>query len=84
LDADPISDCKDCEKLSVIDVEPTLTGPDKATATLAFNNSVDRIVMTSQMVSSNGQWRVDDIGTGGMPSLRRYLESGLAKETAGP
>ena len=76
LDFDPVCSCQDSGGLKLKDLQVSLTGAGKATATVSlfFPEPTTIEVRLSLLWTPQG-WRVDDIGTKDVPSLRKFLES---------
>lgn len=76
LDFDPVCSCQDSGGLRLKDLRVALTETGKATATVSlfFPEPTTIEVRLSLLWTPQG-WRVDDIGTKDVPSLRKFLES---------
>jgi len=76
LDFDPVCSCQDSGGLKLADVHVTLRDAGKALATvmLSFPEPAKIEVQLSLLWTPRG-WRVDDIGTKDVSSLRKFLVS---------
>jgi hypothetical protein len=76
LDFDPVCSCQDPDGLKLTDLHVSVRGANKAlaTATLSFPDSA-KIEVRLSLLWTPQNWRVDDISTKEVPSLRKLLES---------
>ena len=76
LDWDPVCDCQDDGGLKLTDVHVTMRGTGRAlaTAVLSYPDPAKTEVQLSLLWTQRG-WRIDDIATKDVPSLRKFLES---------
>ena len=77
LDGDPICDCQDADGMRAKIGTIRATGPASATAqveiTFAAAKPPEVRRLAFDLVQSHGQWRVHDIHSKDMPSLRAFL-----------
>jgi hypothetical protein len=76
LDGDPICDCQDPGDpgdLKVKSIAISASGHSRITAIVAFAILTDPRTVKLSLLSTPSGWRIDDISTEGMPSLRRLL-----------
>ena len=80
LDFDPICSCQDSDGLSLawLDVKPGATGTAVAVATLHYPDSSEDIRVELSLKWFREGWRIDEISTKDVPSLRKLL-TGEAK-----
>jgi hypothetical protein len=73
LDWDPICDCQDSEGMHLTALTVTSEGAShsSARATLKFGNTT-KVVSLSLVLTPKG-WRIDDIASTEVPSIRKYL-----------
>ncbi len=79
---DPICDCQDWDGLRVQSIVVRPAGAGQADATVSFTNGGRDETLDYQLVTDDGQWRIHDIAGKTLPSLRHYLETGLAQRAA--
>jgi Protein of unknown function (DUF3828) len=78
LDFDPVCSCQDPDglRLASLDMKPGVAGTAIAVAMLHYPDSAEDIrVELSLKWFANG-WRIDEIGTKDVPSLRKLLTGG--------
>jgi hypothetical protein len=75
LDNDPVCDCQDPDGLRVVELSIRPQVPSRATATvrLRFSGTQARVVRL-ELVQLQQGWRIDNISTAGVPSLRKLLQ----------
>jgi len=75
LDFDPICGCQDSDGLAVakLQVYTSSEGRSDVVVLLHFAGT-DTQRITLRLLQANAGWRVDDIGTKDLPSLRKYLQ----------
>jgi hypothetical protein len=73
LDGDPICDCQDPGGMSRPHIEVSGAGPGRATAKVRFRLDTEPRALTLDLVSVQGQWRVDDVHSKDTPSLASFL-----------
>jgi hypothetical protein len=73
LDGDPICDCQDPGGMGRLRIEVASAGPGRATAKVRFRLDTEPRALTLDLVSVQGQWRVDDVHSKDTPSLVRFL-----------
>jgi hypothetical protein len=79
LDGDPICDCQDYQKLRA-DITVTSVKDDTAEAEVKLRDAGAKPkLMTYKLAQVGGKWRIHDIGTKDMPSLRRLLINSTPK-----
>ena len=84
LDADPICDCQDWEKLSVRSVALSPMRADGSVeATVRFINAAEDHTVLLKLVRETDGWRVDDVMNPGYPSLAENLAASNAQIEAG-
>ena len=76
LDGDPICDCQDPDGLKLAALQITGSTAHTATAavTLNFPSESSPTHLTLRLIWLPAGWRIDDIGTQDMPSLRKLLQ----------
>lgn len=74
MDWDPICDCQDPEGLTGVQVAVRPSG-DEATARFAFGSRA--VTIEYKLVHTAAGWRIADIGSAKIPSLRDWLTQGL-------
>jgi hypothetical protein len=74
LDGDPICVCQDWENLEVKSVVVSPTGPSTVTATASFTNFNEQYVVRFDLVLIGGSWRIADIHSQEISSLKKYLQ----------
>jgi len=77
LDIDPVCSCNEIDGLAVDRIAVTRLARDHALATvsLSFGNAGSQILRLT-LISVNGDWRVDDISSAVVGSLRKKLSQG--------
>lgn len=74
LDGDPICDCQDYGKLRAdIAIKSNIDNSAEAEVTLHDKGVAKQKVLTYKLTQIGGKWRIHDIGSKDMPSLRRLL-----------
>lgn len=74
LDGDPICDCQDYQKLSAdIEIKSVADKSASAEVTLHDKGVAKPKVLTYNLSLIGNQWRIHDVSTKDMPSLRRLL-----------
>jgi hypothetical protein len=76
LDGDPICDCQDPGnpgELKVKSIKLTATGQSKMQAEVLFTIVNESRSVTLSLLETPAGWRIDDIATKDMPSLRTLL-----------
>jgi hypothetical protein len=81
IDHDPICACQDYDALTGITVSVERAEIDRAAAKVSFINASQPVTVGFQLVTVGGQWRIYDIEETGLPSLRNFLEAGIANLT---
>jgi hypothetical protein len=79
VDADPICACQDHDKLKITKITINQKNSQTAAATVYFKNLDTETRVDFSLLKVNGNWRIDDIGNEGMPSLRLTLEHEIQK-----
>lgn len=79
LDHDPICDCQDIGGLTSLRLTIHKRDAAAARVTAHFMISADHVTVIYQLVHTASGWRIADISTRAIPSLRAFLERGLAK-----
>ncbi len=76
LDGDPICDCQDFDGLRLGALTVASSGPMSvsAHASLKFTGANAPVLVTLALVYTAHGWRIDDISTADMPSLRKVLK----------
>ena len=76
LDGDPICDCQDPDGLHLVAlaVNPVDSIHASAVATLRFPGESKPSIVTLSLLATPAGWRVDDVATADMPSLRKFLQ----------
>jgi hypothetical protein len=76
LDGDPICDCQDPDGLHLVAlvVNPVDSSHASAVATLRFPGESKPSIITLSLLATTAGWRVDDVATADMPSLRKFLQ----------
>ena len=74
MDWDPICDCQDPEGLTDVQVA-VRPGSGEATARFAFGTRA--VTIEYKLVQTAAGWRIADIGSAKIPSLRGWLTQGL-------
>jgi len=77
LDWDPICDCQDAGGLRATSLVISAAGPGRSRARVTLRFPSETGVVTLDLVSTPGEWRVADVHTRDTPSLLRLLEHGL-------
>jgi hypothetical protein len=77
LEVDPICQCQDYDIRSVA-VTTAADGDGKAKATASFHNLDVDTKVDFDLVAVGGGWRIFDIHSSDMPSLRKLLEDDIA------
>jgi hypothetical protein len=76
MDFDPICDCQDPGDpgdLKIQSITLTPEGPQRMKATAIFTIVKDKRVVTLHLLKTSSGWRIDDISTKEVPSLRKYF-----------
>lgn len=73
MDGDPVLDCQDCSPLTHLTVTVSDPVQGKADASAHYTVAGDERDMKYTLVQTPRGWRIDDIRSSAMPSLRAYL-----------
>lgn len=79
LDSDPICSCQDYDRLKSLTITAAAPVNDTVKATVSFKNFKDTVTVNYDLVRSGGNWRIADIATSEVPSLRDLLVRGNAE-----
>jgi hypothetical protein len=82
LDHDPLCACQDFAGFELKGIDVTPVGKDQAKASVRFVNGGQPVQIGLTLVQEARQWRISDVQEPEMPSLRKFLEEGLAKASA--
>jgi opacity protein-like surface antigen len=85
IEIDPICACQDWTNLKVTKVDVTPDGPNKAQATVSFDNAGSKATVRYKLEVVEGKWRIADLSEDGIDGLRAKLASAItdmAKELA--
>jgi len=80
LDHDPICSCQDWEELTVTAINIIPQKARRLKAKVTFVNGGKTVVVRLLLVQQSDNWRILDIEEAHIPSLYRFLKSGLSKE----
>jgi hypothetical protein len=75
LDGDPICDCQDWDKLSIFKLDLAKTGDKTALANVTITNMGSQVPLKLFLLWTPKGWRIDDISSSDMPSLKKFLQS---------
>jgi hypothetical protein len=78
LDGDPFCDCQEYQKLKNVKIVAPETGNPHPMASVSFSNMGKTEHLQFELQPSGDSWRIYDISKPDVPSLREYLEKGLA------
>jgi len=73
LDADPVCVCQDYDTIHVARIDVQSDGERRANASVTFSNLQSRQTVRFKLVAVGHAWRIDDIGSADVPSLRAAL-----------
>ncbi len=73
LDHDPICDCQDSDGLKPFQINVTELPDSRAEASVRFKLGESVRALRLHLISTQGGWRIADVATQGMPSLRAFL-----------
>ena len=75
LDGDPICNCQDWDKLSIAKLDIAKTGEKTALANVTITNMGRQLPLKLFLLWTPSGWRIDDISSSDMPSLKKYLQT---------
>jgi hypothetical protein len=78
LDYDPLCGCQDFNHLRVTATTFKALDAGRLRATVHLVNSGERTTIGLILVPQKGEWRIADVQNPGVPSLTRFLKTGLA------
>jgi Protein of unknown function (DUF3828) len=79
LDYDPICSCQDYDPLKSLSISVAAPVDNSAQATVSFKSGSDSVAVKYDLVRIGGNWRIADIATKDVPSLRELLVKGNAE-----
>lgn len=81
LNGDPICNCQEYSKLKNLKITAEDTGNPHPMATVSFTNDGKKESLQYELVPSGDTWKIYDITSSDIGSLRDYLEKGEAEES---